>query len=90
MNKPFNELTPERLACLKAVATSPTSMSHEDPALVPFCDDKSTLTHPDIFNQCHEGGWLKSWYDGRLDCSYVELTDKGRRALTPPQESDHG
>lgn len=87
MGKRFNELTPERLACLQIVATAHTGMSHDDNALLPFCDDKSTLTDPDIFNQCHEAGWLKSWHDSRLDCSYVELTQQGRAIL---KDSPHG
>lgn len=78
----YNELTPERLACIKVVATAHTSMSHDDPALLPFLDDNSTLGKPDTFNQCHDGGWLKSWHDSRLDCSYVELTEAGRAALS--------
>jgi len=85
MKRPFNELTPDRLACLRAVAASHTIMSHDDPAILPFCDDKSTLTNPDVFNQCHDGGWLKSLHDNRLDCSFVELTSKGLAALKTAQ-----
>lgn len=77
----YNEMTPDRLACLKVVATAHTSMSHDDPALLPFLDDNSTLRAPDTFNQCHDAGWLISSHDDRIDCSYVKLTDAGREAL---------
>lgn len=78
----YNELTPARLACLKAVEAAGGRADHENPALKPFLDDGSTLTHPDVFNQCHDGGWLRSGYDDRLDCSTVYLTDAGRLALS--------
>jgi hypothetical protein len=84
----YNEITPQRLACLKAVATAHICMDHEDRALLPFLDDNSTLTEPDTFNQCHDAGWLKSWHDSRIDNSYVELTDAGRAALASPQVSE--
>lgn len=87
MKTRYDELTPQRLACLKAVATAHICMDHEDPALLPFLDDNSTLTEPDTFNQCHNAGWLKSWYDSCVDNSLVELTDAGRAALSSPQES---
>lgn len=77
----YNELTPDRLACLRAVATAHICMDHDDNALLPFCDDSSTLTAPDIFNQCHEAGWLISRYSDRTDSSIVELTPAGREAL---------
>jgi len=57
-------------------------ISHDHESLSPFCDDRSTLTTPDIFNQCHDAGWLKSWHDDRLDSSFVELTELGRTVLT--------
>ena len=84
----YNDLTADRLACLKVVETARTRMSHDDDALLPFMDDNSTLTVPDIFNQCHDAGWLRSWHDSRLDCSYVELTAAGEEALAQqsPQE----
>lgn len=81
----YNEMTPERLACLKVVAAAHISMNHDDTALLPFLDDNSTLREPDTFNQCHDAGWLKSWHDSRIDMSYVELTDAGRAALTSAQ-----
>jgi hypothetical protein len=77
----YNELTPERLACLKAVAAASGRTSHDDETLAPFCDDKSTLTHPDVFNQCHDGGWLTSSHDDRTGTSFVWLTDAGKAAL---------
>jgi hypothetical protein len=77
----YTELTPARLACLKAVQRAHICMDHEDPALLPFLDDNSTLSAPDIFNQCHNAGWLKSWHNSRSDSSFVELTDHGRQAL---------
>jgi len=77
----YNELTPERLACLRAVPNS-GSMNHDNPALAPFCDDKSTLSEPDVFNQCHDAGWLISGHDDRTDSSYVRLTDAGRAAVS--------
>jgi len=82
MKPRYNELTPERMACLKAVSLAHVCMDHDDPALLPFLDDNSTLTAPDTFNQCHDAGWLKSWHNDRLDCSFVELTDAGRLALS--------
>jgi hypothetical protein len=78
----YNELTPERLACLEAVEAAGGCADHEHPALKPFLDDSSTLGHPDVFNQCHDGGWLRSGYDDRLDSSTVYLTDAGRDALS--------
>jgi hypothetical protein len=85
MRTKYNEMTPDRLACLKVVATAHTSMDHEDMALLPFLDDNSTLSVPDTFNQCHDAGWLKRIHDSRMDCSYVELTDAGRAALSEEQ-----
>lgn len=82
MRTKYNEMTLGRLACLRVVATARTRMDHEDTALLPFMDDNSTLSAPDIFNQCHDAGWLKSWHDNRMDCSYVELTDAGKAALS--------
>jgi len=81
MKPRYNEPTPERVACLKAVSLAHISMSHDDPTLLPFLDDNSTLSAPDTFNQCHDAGWLKSWHDNRIDHSYVELTDAGRAVL---------
>jgi hypothetical protein len=86
----YNDLTPERLACLEVVATSGGRMNHENPALLPFLDEKSTLRDPDIFNQCHDAGWLRSGYDDRTDDSYVYLTDAGRAALAPTEGNRHG
>lgn len=83
MKPRYNEMTPDRLACLKIVAASGGKMNHEDPALRPFLDDASTLRDPDIFNQCHDAGWLRSGHDDRTDDSYVSLTDAGRAALSP-------
>lgn len=81
MKPRYNEPTLERLACLKAVSLAHTSMSHDDPTLLPFLDDNSTLSEPDTFNQCHDAGWLKSWHDNRSDNSTVELTPAGRALL---------
>jgi hypothetical protein len=78
----YNDLTPERLACLQAVvAAGGRHVEHDHPLLAPFCDDNSTMTKPDVFNQCHDGGWLRSGYDDRIDTSFVELTEAGRAAL---------
>lgn len=83
----FNEITPQRLACLKAVAAAGGRVDHEHPDLKPFMDDDSTLTHPDVFNQCHDAGWLRSGHDDRDDTSTAYLTDAGRDALRgSPQE----
>jgi hypothetical protein len=85
MKPRYNEMTPDRLACLKAVSLAHSSMSHDDPTLLPFLDDNSTLTEPDTFNQCHDAGWLRSGYDDRTDSSYVRLTDAVRVAMSSPQ-----
>lgn len=90
MKPRYNELTPDRLACLKAVSLAHTSMNHEDPTLLPFLDDNSTMTEPDTFNQCHDAGWLRSGYDDRTDSSYVRLTELGRAALTSQHETKGG
>lgn len=87
MKPRYNELTPDRLACLKAVSLAHTSMCHDDPTLLPFLDDNSTMTEPDTFNQCHDAGWLLSGHDDRTDSSYVRLTPAGREMLAQsPQE----
>lgn len=75
------EVTPDRLQCLKVVETAHTSMNHDDNELLPFLDDNSTLSEPDIFNQCHDAGWLISAHDDRTDSSYVWLTPEGRAIL---------
>lgn len=78
-----SDMTPGRLACLKAIAAlGGKGISHEHPDLAPFCDDASTMTSPDVFNQCHNAGWLISGHDDRLDASYVHLTEAGKLALT--------
>ena len=80
-------LTPERLACLRAVASANGArMSHNDPRLDQFCDERSTLSKPDIFNQCHDAEWLISSHDDHMDISYVRLTDKGKAALLTATE----
>lgn len=76
------QLTPERLACLKVVAAAGGSMNHDEKALEPFCDDGSTLTGPDVFNQCHDAGWLRSSHDDRFDSSTVHLTDEGKKIVS--------
>lgn len=75
------DLTLDRLLCLRAVAAAGGRTDHDDKCLAPFCDDGSTLTTPDVFNQCHDAGWLFSRHDDRTDTSYVELTPKGQEAL---------
>ena len=77
------QMTAERLRCLQVVAKvgAGSSVSHDAPELAPFCDDASTLTKPDVFNQCHDAGWLHSGHDDRTGTSYVSLTDAGRQAL---------
>jgi hypothetical protein len=77
----YNEMTPERLACLRVVKAAGGSIDHEHPDLAPFCDDASTLGRPDVFNQCHDAGWLRSGYDDRFDSSTAYLTKEGRAAL---------
>ncbi len=74
-------MTSERLRCLLVISNAGGSMDHDDPRLAPFCDDKSTLSSPDIFNQCHDAEWLISRHDDRTDTSRVELTKTGRVAL---------
>jgi hypothetical protein len=70
-------LTPERLECLRVVAKAGGDIDHDDEGLARFCDDKSTLTKPDVFNQCHDAGWLVSRHDDRTDSSVAVLTDEG-------------
>lgn len=73
--------TKERIACVSVVAAAGGKLNHDDPRLSPYCDDKSTLTKPDVFNQCHDAGWLISGHDDRTDDSYVHLTKEGRAML---------
>lgn len=75
------EMTPDRIRCLRVIASEGGKLDHEAECLASFCDDKSTLTKPDVFNQCHDAGWLMSRHDDRTDTSYVYLTDDGREAL---------
>lgn len=75
------EMTPARLECLRMVALAGGEMSHDDERLSRFCDDASTLTTPDVFNQCHDAGWLVSRHDDRIDASHVYITDNGRQAI---------
>ncbi len=75
------EMTPERFKCLRVIEGVGGRMSHEDDALKPFCDDASTLTTPDIFNQCHDAGWLASGHDDRTDSSTVRITPEGQKAM---------
>ncbi len=92
----FMELTEDRYRCLKAVVKAGGRLDHDDPRLANFCSDASTLTHPDVFNQCHDAGWLKSWHDDRADSSIVELTKEGielletKTTLLPRPASDQG
>ena len=75
------ELTPERFACLKVIAAEGGTMSHEDERLAPFSDDKSTLTTPDVFNQCHDAGWLRSSHNQITETSVARITPEGYEAL---------
>lgn len=75
------ELTPERRKCLQVVSAAGGRMSHDDERLAPFCDDKSTLTKPDVFNQCHDAAWLHTTHDSDTSASIVHLTDAGRFVL---------
>lgn len=63
-------------------------MSHEDALLDPYCDDASTLSEPDIFNRCHDLGWLVSSHDDRFDSSTVWITDAGCAALADAPAPD--
>jgi len=84
----YDEMTPERLSCLKAIEAAGGRTGHSSQCLAPFCDDGSTLTHPDIFNQCHDAGWLVSSHDDRTDESFVTLTAAGKEALTSTYRED--
>lgn len=76
------DLTPERLKCLEVIASEESGrMDHDEEALAPFCDEHSTLSTPDVFNQCHDAGWLRSFHSSLSDTSFVELTLAGRSAL---------
>lgn len=74
-------VTPDRLNCLAVVLQAGGSIDHEDPRLAPFCDDGSTLTTPDVFNQCHDAGWLESKYNSLSDSSVARLTPEGREVI---------
>jgi hypothetical protein len=70
---------------LRLFAGEPSGrMDHDDPRLEPFCSDASTLTNPDVFNACHDLGWLKTWRDGHMDSSAAEITEAGRQCLAQP------
>lgn len=74
------EKMPDRIACLRVVEAAGGRIDHEDPALKPFLSEDSA--HPDIFNQCHEAGWLETWFSGLGEDECVaKLTDAGRAAL---------
>ena len=75
------EMTPDRLACLRAIALEGGHLDHDAKCLAPFCDDASTLTTPDVFNQCHDMGWLISRHNSLSDSSTVTITDEGREAM---------
>lgn len=77
----YRHVTPERLACLRAVFAAGGRIDHDDQSLAPFCDDRSTLTTPDVFNQCHDAGWLQSSHDNRTDTSVAWLTETGREVV---------
>ena len=81
------ELTEDRFQCLRAVLKAGGRVDHDDPRLARFCSDASTLTHPDVFNQCHDAGWLQSWHDDRTDASCVTLTTEGMAVLTRPEQA---
>jgi hypothetical protein len=81
------EATPERLDCLRTVLHGGGSLNHDAAQLAPFCDDASTLTKPDVFNQCHDAGWLRSLHDDRTGNSTVYLTQEGRAVLVAQQQS---
>lgn len=84
----YRELTPERLACLRVIESARGNLDHEAEELKPFCDDKSTLTTPDVFNQCHNAGWLVSRHDSRFDASTVYLTKEGSEVLSMAAECE--
>lgn len=67
------------------VASRGGTMDHEDDALAEFCDDASTLTKPDVFNACHDLGWLISSHDDRTDASFVRVTKLGRECIAVDQ-----
>lgn len=76
------EPSPEELLCLKTIMDLGGDVNHDTSELLPFCDDNSTLSNPDIFNRCHDLGWLHSSHDDRNSNSYVRLTEAGRTALS--------
>lgn len=71
----------QELKLLRLISDRHGSMCHDDEALNEFCDDASTMTHPDVFNMCHDLEWLQSGHDDRTDTSTVHLTKAGRAAL---------
>lgn len=76
------DLTKERRDCLQLISLAGGRMDHDDQRLAPFCDDASTLMSPDVFNQCHDAGWLISRHDDRMDASTVYLTEAGSHILS--------
>lgn len=79
------ELTKERKSCLQLISLAGGKMAHDDERLTPFCDDASTLTKPNVFNQCHDAGWLVSSHDDRTDSSTAYLTQDGSDILDAHQ-----
>lgn len=55
-------------------------MGHDDERLAPYCSDDSTLTNPDVFNRCHDMGWLDSKHNHDTSNSTVGITRDGRIA----------
>lgn len=58
-------------------------MNHDDTRLAPYCDDPGAITNhnePDIFNRCHEMGWLATKHDHDTSSSTVGITRDGRVA----------
>lgn len=67
--------TKEQRSCLSLISLAGGRMSHNDPLLEPFCDEDDAPI--DVFNQCHDAGWLISRHDDRTDADTVYLTRDG-------------
>lgn len=77
-----SRITPEREKLLRLLAASPCNrIDCEAKELNEFSDMNSTLTHPDVINQCIDLGWARQRYNTSDDTGFIELTPKGVEAL---------
>lgn len=72
-------MTKQQRSCLSLISLAGGRMNHDDKRLEPYCDEDDAPV--DVFNQCHNAGWLTSSHDDRDDSSTVYLTQAGSYAL---------